>query len=254
MKAEFPAKMPGRQDVATQAKTIFFHVEGGPLNGRTVRCRAGFAAHRMDPMTAPKSGKRRRKPKSRPARASRFHSRPVTVPDGHLIVGRILGAHGLRGEVRVESYTDFADRFNPGQQVLLGENLLVAEISTSRAHKGIFLLGFAEVSDREEAELLHNEWLYIPEMAAMQLDEDSFWVHDIIGLNVQDESSERLGEVVDVLFTGANEVYIVRPAPGINQDRELLIPALADVIRSVDLEAGAVTVRLLPGMLDETGQ
>jgi len=49
-------------------------------------------------------------------------------------------------------------------------------------------------------------------------------------------------------------VYIVRPAPGINQDRELLIPALADVIRSVDLEAGAVTVRLLPGMLDETGQ
>jgi 16S rRNA processing protein RimM len=204
-------------------------------------------------MTAPQKEKRRRRRKGGPARASRFHRRSVSVPDGHLIVGRILGAHGLRGEVKVESYTDFEDRFNAGQQLLLGDELQVTEISTSRAHKGIFLLGFNEIRDRPAADLLHNEWLYIPEEAAMQLDEDSFWVHDIIGLNVQTESQERLGEVVDVLFTGANEVYIVRPIPGINQDRELLIPALAEVIRSVDLEAGAVTVRLLPGMLDETG-
>ncbi len=204
-------------------------------------------------MTAPSRGKRRRKRKDGSARASRFHRRSASVPEGHLIVGRILGAHGLRGEVKVESYTDYEGRFDAGQQLLLGDELLVAEISTSRAHKGIFLLSFEEVTDREAAEDLHNEWLYIPEEAAMQLDEDSFWVHDIIGLNVQNESLERLGEVVDVIFTGANEVYIVRPVAGINQDRELLIPALADVIRSVDLEAGAVTVRLLPGMLDEIG-
>lgn len=204
-------------------------------------------------MTAPQRGKRRRQRKGGPVRASRFRRRSVPVPDGHLIVGRILGAHGLRGEVKVESYTDFEERFNAGQQLLLGDELQVAEISTSRAHKGIFLLGFDDITDRAAAELLHNEWLYIPEEAAMQLDEDSFWVHDIIGLNVQTESQERLGEVVDVLFTGANEVYIVRPVPGINKNRELLIPALAEVICSVDLEAGAVTVRLLPGMLDETG-
>ncbi len=204
-------------------------------------------------MTAPSRGKRRRKRKDGSARSSRFHRRSASVPEGHLIVGRILGAHGLRGEVKVESYTDYEGRFDAGQQLLLGDELLLAEISTSRAHKGIFLLSFEEVTDREAAEDLHNEWLYIPEEAAMQLDEDSFWVHDIIGLNVQNESLERLGEVVDVIFTGANEVYIVRPVAGINQDRELLIPALADVIRSVDLEAGAVTVRLLPGMLDEIG-
>lgn len=204
-------------------------------------------------MAVPHRRKRRRQRKNGPARVSRFHRRSVSVPEGHLIVGRILGAHGLRGEVKVESYTDFEDRFNPGQQLLLGQELLVAEIATSRAHKGIFLLGFNEVTDREEAEHLYNEWLYIPENAAMQLDEDSFWVHDIIGLKVQNESHVRLGEVVDVLFTGANEVYIVHPAPGINQDRDLLIPALADVIRRVDLEEGAVTVRLLPGMLDEIG-
>ena len=205
-------------------------------------------------MTARPQRNRRRPGKGGSARGSRFRMRSTTVPDGYLVVGRILGAHGLRGEVKVESYTDFDSRFTPGQQLLLGEELFLTEIAASRPHKGIFLLSFAEITDRAAAQSLHNQWLYIPEEAAMKLDEDSFWVHEIIGLSVQTETHNRLGEVVDVLFTGANEVYVIRPARGVNRDRELLIPALADVIRAVDLEAGVVTVRLLPGMLEDSGQ
>lgn len=133
---------------------------------------------------------------------------------------------------------------------MIGEELLLAEIASSRPHKGIFLVQFAEISSRIAAEELFNEWLYIPEESAMELDADSFWVHDIVGLTAQTEAKRRLGEVVDVLFTGANEVYIIRPAPGVNRDRDLLIPALAEVVRSVDIEAGILTVRLLPGMLE----
>lgn len=198
--------------------------------------------------------KQRRSGKAGPSRASRFHRRPASVPDGYLAVGRILGAHGLRGELRVESHTDFDTRFTPGKQLLIGEKLAAAEIAASRPHKGNFLVQFAEISSRIAAEDLYREWLYIPEEAAMELDDDSFWVHDIIGLTVQTESQSRLGEVADVLFTGANEVYIIRPAPGVNRDRELLIPALAEVVRAVDIEAGTLTVRLQPGMLEDGKQ
>lgn len=194
---------------------------------------------------------RRRPGKAGGSRASRFHRRSTQVPDGYLAVGRILGAHGLRGELRVESHTDFDSRFTPGQQLLIGEKLTVAEIATSRPHKGNFLIHFTEVSDRFAAEDLYSEWLYIPEDAAMELDDDSFWIHDIVGLTVQTESKSRLGEVADVLFTGANEVYIIRPAPGVNRDRDLLIPALTEVVRAVDIEAGTLTVRLQPGMLED---
>lgn len=193
--------------------------------------------------------------KGRKRRTSRFHrQRAAPVPPGYLVVGRILGAHGLQGEVKVESFTDFNERFTPGHQMLVGPELTLAEIVTSRPHKGGFLVRFTEVIDRSSAETLLNEWLYIPENAAMDLDEDSFWVHDIIGLAVQTESQRQLGEIIDVLFTAAHEVYIIRPVPGVNQGRELLIPALMDVVRAVDLETKTVTVRLLPGMLDERPQ
>ena len=197
---------------------------------------------------------RRQKKKGGRSRKNRFHKRSTSVPEGHLAVGRILGAHGLRGEVKVESHTDFDSRFASGQQLLIGDDLLLAKIESSRPHKGVFLVQFNEVTDRVSAEDLLNEWLYIPEEAAMELEADSYWVHDIVGLKVQTESRSQLGEVADVLFTGANEVYIIRPAPGVNGDRDLLIPALAEVVRAVDIGGGTLTVRLQPGMLESDGE
>lgn len=219
-----------------------FDTERGPAFAGKTRMKTGSKPNRR------RAGKEGR------SRTNRFHRRSNPVPDGHLAVGRILGAHGLRGEVRVESHTDFDSRFAPGQALLIGDQLLLGEIASSRPHKGVYLVQFAEINSRIAAEELLNEWLYIPEESAMELDADSFWVHDIVGLTAQTESERRLGEVVDVLFTGANEVYIIRPASGVNRDRDLLIPALAEVVRSVDIGAGTLTVRLLPGMLEESGE
>lgn len=200
----------------------------------------------------PKRTRRQSRKQGKP-RSSRFRRRASQVPEGYLAVGRIMGAHGLDGELKVESYTDFNSRFTQGQQLFLGEELAVTEIATARPHKGFFLLRLAKINDRFAAESHYGQWLFIPENAAMTLDEGSYWVHDIIGLTAQTETGDRLGQIADVLFTGANEVYIIRPSPGINRGRDLLIPALEEVIRKVDLEAGIVTVRLLPGML-ETGE
>ncbi|RME56030.1 MAG: 16S rRNA processing protein RimM, partial [Caldilineae bacterium] len=138
-----------------------------------------------------------------------------------------------------------------GEHVLLGESLTLTEIRTSRPHKGRMLVLFEHVADRTAAEALRGQWLYIPDEAAMELDEDAFWVHDIIGLAVVDEEGRGLGVVQDVLETGANDVYIVRTPPDVNRGRDLLLPAIADVIRVVDLETRRLIVRLTPGLLEE---
>ena len=115
----------------------------------------------------------------------------------------------------------------------------------------MILLALADVSSRDEAEALRDEWLFIPEDAAMKLPEGEYWVHDIIGLAVVDEAGQPVGQVTDILQTGANDVYIITPAAGINKDKELLIPAIAEVVQNVDLSSGTMTIRIVPGLIDE---
>lgn len=96
---------------------------------------------------------------------------------------------------------------------------------------------------------MRGEWLFIPDQDAAELDEDTYYVHDIIGAAVQTQDGRPLGVVKDILFTGANEVYIVTPPDA--PEREILLPAIADVILQVDVEQGLITVNLLPGLLEE---
>lgn len=166
-----------------------------------------------------------------------------------MAVGLITTAHGLRGEVKVELHTDFPDRFAPGIEVYLGEELEKATISAARPHQGQVLLQFQGHEDREAADALRGLWVFIPEDEAVELEEDTFFVHDIIGLAVQTADGRLLGTVAEVLFTGANEVYVI--ATPDEPSREILLPAIADVVKEVDLEQGILTVELLPGLLDE---
>lgn len=172
----------------------------------------------------------------------------VEVPNGYLAVGRITTAHSLRGEVRVELHTDFPERFVPDMVVYVGSALDEYVVEAARPHKDQLLVKLEGVDTRSEAEALAREWLFIPEEDVVELEEDTYWVHDIIGLSVQTEEGEVLGLITEVLFTGANEVYVIKPP---DSERELLVPAIADVVQQVDLEAERIIVRLLPGMLDE---
>lgn len=173
----------------------------------------------------------------------------VRIPDGYMAIGLISSAHGLRGEVKVELHTDFPERFAPDVAVFLGEELEPAVINTARPHQGQLLVQFRGHETREHAEDLRGLWVFIPDDEAVDLDEDTYFVHDIIGLSVQTTAGRLLGTVAEVLFTGANDVYVV--ATPDEPRKEILLPAIADVIKTVDLEQGILTVELLPGLLDE---
>lgn len=203
------------------------------------------------PATPPRRQRSRRVQPDTEQTGYRHRNRAVHMPDGHMAVGRIIGAHGLTGELRVELHTDFPERFTPGSTVLMGTDLRPWTVEGAREHRGMILLVLAGVVGRTMAEELRDEWLFIPETEAMPLPEGDFWVHDIIGLVVVDEAGQPIGRVTDVLQTGANDVYIIAPAENINKGKELLIPAIAEVIQRVDVAGGTMTIRLIPGLLDE---
>jgi 16S rRNA processing protein RimM len=167
-----------------------------------------------------------------------------------MAVGYVSGVHGLRGELKVELYTDFPERFAAGMELYMGEELAVVKVTGARRHQHHILLQLEGVNRREEADALRGAWLFVDEEDAVKLEEGVYWVHEIVGLQVQTESGETLGVIREVLFTGANEVYVVETPATVNQGRDLLLPAIDEVVRKVDLTTNRMTVHLLPGLLE----
>ena len=155
-----------------------------------------------------------------------------------LRIGRVLKAHGVRGSVRVESLTDFPDRFSPGTRVTVaGRRLTIARSDHS---DGSLLLSFAEIRDREEAATLRGSYLTVPLGEARPLAADRFYHFQLVGLAVIDQGSRRnLGIVAEVLEYPANDVLRVT-----QDDRERLVPMVSNAVVSIDLKAGTITVNL----------
>lgn len=155
-----------------------------------------------------------------------------------LRIGRVLKAHGVRGGVRVESLTDFPDRFAPGSQVTVaGRRLTIERSGVSDA--GI-LLTFAEISDREEAARLTGAYLTVPLSEARALPAERFYHFQLVGLQVIDrQSGGRLGTVAEVLANPANDLLRV-----VDSARERLVPMVRSVVVRVDLPGGTITVDL----------
>jgi len=178
-------------------------------------------------------------------------NRKVNIPDGYMAVGQIVGVHGLRGEVKVELHTDFPERFKPGLILAIGDERTQIEIATVRPHKGLLLIRFVGVNRREDTDALRDKWLFVNESDAVELDEGIYWIHDLVGLTVQSSSGETYGTITDVLSTGANDVYIVRTEAPFNKGKDLLVPAIADVVQTVDIGAGHMIIDLPPGLVEE---
>jgi 16S rRNA processing protein RimM len=178
----------------------------------------------------------------KPSQLYRIRNQAVRVPDGYMAVGHIVGVHALRGEIKLEPYTDFPERFVPGELFWMGE-----ELASVRSHKNVLLLRFVGIEDRSAAERLRGQWLFIEETEAVSLEEGSYWIHDLLGMQVTDTSGNLLGRVVEVLATGANDVYVVRPAD--SERQELLLPAIPEVILAVDLATRTMRVQLLDGLV-----
>lgn len=169
-------------------------------------------------------------------------SLPGQLPD-HLVIGRIVRPHGIKGQVLVALETDDVQRFFHLERVFLGDTALPVGVQAARAHKGGVILTLLGISTRNQAEQLRGQWVKIPANEAVTLEEGEFFVFQIVGLTVVTTSGTVIGEVEDVLFTGANDVYVVRTPQG-----ELLLPAIADVVQHVDLAASQLVVTVPPGL------
>lgn len=167
----------------------------------------------------------------------------------YLVVGRIGRPHGVRGEVEVDVWTDFPARFQPGTTLLIGRpdvpDPSPVTVLSSRPHQDRLLVRLSHASDRSAAALLTGMMLLVPTAAAMPLDADTFYHHQLVGLVAVLADGAELGAVVEVMETGATDVLVVRGEGG-----EVLLPMLATVIQTVDLAAGRITVTPLPGMLE----
>lgn len=162
-----------------------------------------------------------------------------------IAVGRINQTWGLRGHVKVTPFTS-----NP-QRLTAGAELYVAgkptRVLDSVSPQGYPIMQFAGFESREAAQTLRDELIEIDEEALPDLPDHEYYVDDLQGLTVVSSTGEEIGELVEVLTTGANDVYVVRRAG----QKDILVPAIADIVLTVDLQARRMTIELIPGLLPE---
>jgi 16S rRNA processing protein RimM len=159
------------------------------------------------------------------------------VTDELVAVGRVVRAHGIRGEVSVEPLTEIPSRFEPGA-VLALEDGRALTVEASRPHQRWILVRFEEVADRTAADVLRGSLLLIAADQVPAAPEGSYWVHQVVGLEVVTEDGRSLGRIREVQANPANDMWITEEGTAIPANREL--------VTEVDLDAGRVRIRDLP--------
>ncbi len=163
-----------------------------------------------------------------------------------LEAGKIVNVHALKGEVKVMPWCDSAEFLCEFERLFLDKGKTELEIERARVQKNMALIKFVGINTVEEAEKLRNKVLYLWR-EDVELDEDSYFIEDLIGLEVYDEDNGKLyGKITDVLQTGANDVYVIK-----GDGKEYLVPAIADVIISTDLEENTMKIRPLAGLFED---
>ncbi|HEX5948178.1 MAG TPA: ribosome maturation factor RimM [Actinomycetota bacterium] len=158
-------------------------------------------------------------------------------------MGRIAKSHGVGGEVSVRPLSEVASRFEPGSVLRLEDDRTLT-VERSRPHRDHVLVKFEEVGDRNEADALRGSVLLVNADQAPRIEEaDRFWIHQVVGLEVVTEAGRSLGLIREVEGNPANDLWVTEGGA--------LIPAVREVVVGVDLAAGRVTIRELPGLFEE---
>lgn len=165
-------------------------------------------------------------------------------------VGKIIGYQGLKGEVKVLPLTDYPQRFKSLKKVklVLNKKITSVEVETGREQKKLWIIKFKNYDSLEEVQPLKESYIMIPREERMALPDDRYYIDDLIGLSVF-TGDNKLGEVIDVLQTGGNDVFVVKPQDP-SYPRDILIPVLKDVIEEISLQGKKVKVILPEGLLD----
>ncbi len=169
------------------------------------------------------------------------------MSDNFLEAGKIVNVHGLRGEVKIMPWCDGPDFLCEFDYLYLDKNgNRELEVEKARVFKNMVIAKFRDVDTVEDAEKLREKVLYISR-DDVELDEDTYFIKDLIGIRVIDDETEKeYGVIKDVFQTGANDVYTVR-----NNEKEYLVPAIADVIISTDIDNKLMRIRPLKGLFED---
>ena len=168
-------------------------------------------------------------------------------PDGepvYLTVGFLRRPHGVQGEIMMDLHTDFPERMKKGRKLFVGEEYQPMTLTNVRPHQAGLLVKFNGLETPEDAGKLRNQWVYIKAKDATPLREGQIYQHELFGFRVVDENDNALGELVEIIETGANDVYVIRNESG----KELLLPAIPSVILDLDTASRLMRVHLLEGL------
>ena len=165
----------------------------------------------------------------------------------YLEIGQIVNTNGLKGILKVKPLTDDITRFEDLEAVYIekAKELIKYNIQEVKYNKNMVLLKLEGIDDISEAEKYKNCYIKINREDALTLEENSYFVVDIIGLEVYTEEEELLGKVIEVFSTGSNDVYTIKNSEG----KEILLPAISEVIKNVDIPNKKIIVHLLEGLI-----
>jgi 16S rRNA processing protein RimM len=177
-------------------------------------------------------------------------NQPPTQQPSYLVIGKLHRPHGVHGEMILEVLTDFPERLHAGLTLYVGEKQAPMQLGRVRPIDKGLLVSFQGCSTPEAAGELRNQLVYVLATDRPPLPEGDYYHHQIIGLHVLSDQGESLGTVSEILVTGANDVFVIRPKNG----PEILVPDTDEVILKVDLKKGEMVIHLIPGLLpDEKG-
>lgn len=163
-------------------------------------------------------------------------------------VGIITATHGLKGEVKVFPTTDDVKRFKRLREVILdtGKERIGLEVESVKFFKQFAIVKFKGIDDISAVEKYRKASILVTRENAVRLKTDEYFIADLMGLKVRDESDSEIGVLRDVMETGANDVYVIDLTDG----RELLLPAIKQCVLEVDPEGGFMKIHILEGLLD----
>lgn len=177
------------------------------------------------------------------------------IKPNYLTLGEILRPHGLRGEMRMRILTDYPERLTKGlETVYVGESPEQIDatpftLESARFHKDYLLITLKGVNDRNEADAFRGKMVMVDIDHAVPLEDGEFYLYQLIGLTVRTTEGQELGEIHQVIETGANDVYVVKS----RNYGEILIPSHDETLISIDFEANIITMLLPEGLLPDEG-
>ena len=165
-----------------------------------------------------------------------------------LTVGIITTAHGVHGEVKVYPTTDDVKRFKKCKELILddGKNQRKVKLLSVKFFKQFVIIKFEGIDTMDDALKLKNASLLVTRDMAVKCDKDEYFIADLIGLKVYDEENNLIGVVSEVYQTGANDVYEIEK----EDSKKVLVPAIKDCIKDVDIKAGKMTIHVMEGLFE----